>query len=58
MTNYTTLLGKMGTDATKWAEEFCKRFPDNDEDTMLTWFSCAIETGRDAAGAADLDRGA
>lgn len=34
------------TDAQDWARAFCERFPNSDEDTMLTWFANAIETGR------------
>jgi hypothetical protein len=34
-------------DATVWASEFCKRFPQNDEGTMLGWFANAIMAGYD-----------
>ena len=44
------LLAYMGTDAAKWAAEFCKRARDHghnlDEDWMLSWFANAIEAGR------------
>jgi hypothetical protein len=38
------------TDASVWAEEFCKRF-DMDEGTMIAWFANAIEIGRSAGKA-------
>lgn len=34
-------------DARVWASEFCKRFPNNDEGTMLGWFANAIMAGYD-----------
>ena len=45
------LLNIMGIDASKWAEEFCKRFGNDiiDEGLMLGWFANAIEAGRAAA---------
>ena len=55
------LLRHMGTDAEKWAAEFCKRAESTeaikagryglmpDEGTVLSWFANAIEAGR-AAG--------
>jgi len=36
----------MGTDARKWATEFCSRNPDVDFDTMVGWFANAINAGR------------
>lgn len=36
------------TDASVWAEEFKKVYPDADRGTMIGWFANAIETGRDA----------
>ena len=37
-----------GDDAAKWAEAFCKTFPDKmDEGTMLGWFANAIEIACD-----------
>jgi hypothetical protein len=59
-----TLLGT--TDASLWAEEFCRIFQgkiiggpiakgDVDEGTMLSWFANAIETGRDAGANWALD---
>lgn len=42
------LLARLGTDAKKWAEEFCKRYPAIDADTMLGWFANAIMAGHDA----------
>lgn len=53
------LLTYMGTDAMRWAEEFCKLFgvykvneveADNSDQIglMVTWFANAIEAGRDA----------
>lgn len=42
------LMQYMGTDAMKWAEQLCVRFPDIDEGLMLAWFANAIEAGRDA----------
>tara|TARA_Y100000296_G_scaffold49760_1_gene57017 strand:- start:2949 stop:3125 length:177 start_codon:yes stop_codon:yes gene_type:complete len=46
--NDADLLSAMGTDAQTWAQEFCARFPGNDEGTMLGWFANAIEAGRNA----------
>jgi len=40
------LLKFMGTDARKWATEFCSRNPDVDFDTMVGWFANAINAGR------------
>jgi hypothetical protein len=37
------------TDAPVWAQEFCKRFPNSDEGTMLGWFANAIQAGYDQA---------
>ena len=42
------LLLIMGTDGSKWAKEFTKKFPDVDEGLMLGWFCNAIEAGREA----------
>ena len=36
-------------DACVWAEEFCKRNPDADEDLMRGWFANAIMAGYDVA---------
>jgi len=36
-------------DATKWAAEFKRIFPDSDEHLMIGWFSNAIMTGFDKA---------
>lgn len=36
------------TDATEWADEFCKMYPEADKGAMLAWFASAIETGRSA----------
>jgi hypothetical protein len=45
------LLAYMGTDAAKWADEFCKVARDHghnlDEGWVLGWFANAIETARD-----------
>lgn len=48
-------LSTMGTDARRWAREFCRLFPDPGaddafEDLMAGWFANAIETGRLAGG--------
>ena len=46
-----TLLQIMGTDAQKWAFQFCRRFADWDcpkQDIMRGWFANAIEAGRAA----------
>ncbi len=55
------LLRRMGTDAQKWAEEFCKRAKYSDDrgafiqkDTITGWFANAIEAGR-AAGAKPVE---
>ena len=47
-------LAYMGTDAAKWAAEFCKvardlGHGDLDEGWVLGWFACAIEAGRGAS---------
>ena len=44
------LLAKMGTDASKWLDEYMDRFGDEapDEGTLLGWFANAIEAGRNA----------
>ena len=44
------LLAIMGTDATKWTNEFLVRFPEgtNDWGTLMGWFANAIEAGRSA----------
>ena len=42
------LLARLGTDAMKWTEEFCKRTPSVYPDKMLGWFANAIEAGRSA----------
>ncbi len=48
------LLNMMGTDARKWAQEFCKKFPNAPEEgTMLGWFANSIEAGK-AAGRIEL----
>ncbi len=51
------LLEHMGTDAEKWAEEFCKRFrphrPKTYAESVAGWFANAIEAGR-LAGAAPV----
>ena len=44
--NDAELLVKMGTDAAKWANAFCERFPQCDQGVMLSWFANAIEAGR------------
>ncbi len=47
------LLKYMGTDAAKWAQEFCKIARDHgqkiDEEIMIGWFANAIMAGHDAA---------
>ena len=40
-------LGRIGTNASLWAEEFVKRFG-GDEGLMIGWFANAIEAGREA----------
>lgn len=40
----TSILGT--TDASCWAREFCKKFPDIDEGDALCWFANAIETAK------------
>ncbi len=42
------LLAKMGTDASKWTDEFLAIFPagTNDWGTLVGWFANAIEAGR------------
>ncbi len=45
--NDGVLLTYMGDDASKWAEQFCKRFPGNDKGTMIGWFANAIEHSTD-----------
>ena len=44
------LLAEMGTDASKWVDEYMRRFGDEapDEGTLLGWFANAIEAGRNA----------
>ena len=44
----SALLKDMGTDAEKWAHQYCRRFPGHDEATLLGWFANAIEAGRSA----------
>lgn len=34
-------------DARDWAEAFCKVFPETDEETVVTWFACALMRGYD-----------
>ena len=61
------ILAEMGTDAAKWAEEFCKRWPsalcqiegsegvsqgDDFEGTMIGWFANALMRGYDEGRAA------
>lgn len=41
------LLSYMGTDATRWAEQFCMS-NDVDEGLMISWFANAIEAGKNA----------
>lgn len=43
------------TDASEWAREFKRLFPDSDESLMLTWFANAIMVGHDAAKRIDGD---
>ena len=54
------LLREMGTDAAKWTEAFCEKFPDtSDWGLMVGWFANAIEAGRIGAAletAAERDR--
>lgn len=40
-------LSRMGTNAQVWANEFCKMYPENDEETMVGWFANAIMAGHD-----------
>lgn len=35
-------LNRLGTDAVKWAEEFCKRYPTVPEDEAMGWFANAM----------------
>ncbi len=53
------LLAYMGTDGSKWAEEFCKIAKDHgqdlDEGWVIGWFANAIEAGREV-GRRDPDR--
>lgn len=43
MRNTAEMLQYMGTDAEKWAEEFCKIFPKGaDQGTMIGWFANAM----------------
>ena len=46
------LLGYMGTDAQRWAQEFCAMH-DGDEGLMIGWFANAIEAGRSAPRRSD-----
>ena len=41
------LLAEMGTDASKWVDEYMARFADElpDEENLLGWFANAIEAG-------------
>ena len=41
------LLNTMGMDGKRWAEEFCKRFPQCKVDNVLGWFCNAIMAGYD-----------
>ena len=43
----TERLALMGTDGMKWAEEFCKRFPQCEVGDVLGWFCNAIMAGYD-----------
>jgi hypothetical protein len=43
------------TDASEWAREFKRLFPDSDESLMLTWFANAIMVGYDAVKKTDAD---
>lgn len=36
-------------DATVWADEFIRQFPDMDRGMMITWFANAIMAGYDTA---------
>ena len=45
----TEFTGSHEMDACVWAEEFCKRNPDADEDLMRGWFANAIMAGYDVA---------
>jgi len=45
--NGPKLLHELGDDATRWAEAFCQKFPDNDKGLMKSWFACAIEYSND-----------
>ncbi len=49
MTNDAELLTSMGTDAAKWAEEFCQRFPQTDQGWVFSWFANAITAGQECA---------
>jgi hypothetical protein len=51
------LLAEMGTDASKWVDEYMDRFGDEvpDEGTLLGWFANAIEAGRSAGITEDTD---
>ena len=42
--NLNHLIGER--DAEKWVDGFLTVVPDADRDLMLTWFACAIESGR------------
>lgn len=44
-TEETTLVNSF--QARVWAREFCKRFPQSDENLILTWFANAIMAGYD-----------
>ena len=50
------LLAKMGTDASKWTDEFLAIFPEgtNDWGTLAGGFANAIEAGRGTEGESDL----
>ncbi len=41
------LLVRLGMDGKLWTEEFCKRFPQCNEDEVLGWFCNAIMAGYD-----------
>jgi len=36
-------------DARDWAQAFCERYPQMDQDVMLTWFANALMRGYDQA---------
>lgn len=41
--------GNMTMDGHRWAKEYCRMFPGNDEGLMIAWFCNAIMAGFDEA---------